>query len=130
MDHFLFDTENIKSDILNLFLLYFSLAPDAPPGNVTALSPDSSRIIVTWTPIPDDSVNGILQGYRVFYRSLLDDGNNYTVTVGPSTLKATINEDLNYTDIYEVRVAGFTNAGVGAMSDPVTVQPGKALGSF
>ncbi|XP_078349239.1 mucin-like protein [Oculina patagonica] len=103
-------------------------APDAPPGNVTALSPDSARIIVSWTPIPDDSVNGILQGYKVFYRKLLDDGNYSTVPVGPSTLQAMISGNLIYTDIYEVRVAGFTSAGVGVMSESKTVQPGCMRG--
>ncbi|KAL9953601.1 hypothetical protein ACROYT_G041044 [Oculina patagonica] len=102
--------------------------PSEPPGNFTALSPDSSRIIVSWTHIPDGSVNGMLQGYKVFYRSLLDDGNYSTITVGPATLQAIISENLIYTDIYEVRVAGFTSVGVGVMSESVPVQPGCMQG--
>ena len=107
------------------FFNYYS-APSKPPGNVTALSPDSSRIIVSWTHIPEDGLNGMLQGFKVFYRSFLDDGNYSAITVGPSILQVTINENLIYTDIYEVAVAGFTRVGVGVMSESQTVRPGKA----
>ena len=103
---------------------YFSVPTD-PPGNVTVLSPDSSTINVSWSHIANDSVNGVLQGYKVFYRSLLDDGNYSVVSVGPTTLQVIISRNFIYTDIYEVRVAGVTRAGVGVKSDSVTFYPGK-----
>lgn len=105
----------------------FSLVPSEPPGYVTAISPDTSTISVSWTHIANDSVNGVLRGYKVFYRSLLEDGNYSTINVGPSTLQATISEDLIYNHIYEVSVAGYTNAGDGVKSESVAVQPGKAI---
>ena len=94
---------------------------------MTVLSPDSSVINVYWSHIANDSVNGVLQGYNVFYRSLLDDGNYKMVSVGPSTLQVVIRDDFTYTDIYEVSVAGFTAVGVGVKSESLTVQPGKGI---
>ena len=93
---------------------------------MTALSPDSNSINVNWSHIANDGVNGVLRGYKVFYRSLLDDGDYSMVTVGPSVLQVIISADnFNYTDIYEVRVAGFTGVGLGMKSESVLVQPGK-----
>ena len=90
------------------------------------LSPDTSTITVSWTQIRKDSLNGILQGYMVFYR-IFDVGNYSKITVGPSVLQATINDSLSYTDVYEVRVAGITRAGVGVKSNPLPFRPGKSL---
>ena len=94
---------------------------------MTALSPDSNSIHVHWSHIANDSVNGVLRGYKVFYRSLLDDGEYSVVTVGPSLLHVIISDNFNYTDIYEVRVAGFTDVGLGVKSESVPVQPGKEV---
>ena len=101
--------------------------PSEPPGNVTALSPDSNTINVSWSHIANDSVNGVLRGYKVFYRSLLGDGKYSMVTVGPSTLQVIISDNFNYNALYEVRVAGETAVGVGVKSESVTVQPGKVI---
>ena len=89
------------------------------------LSPDSSTINVSWSHIANDSVNGMLQGYKVFYRSLLDDGNYSVVSVGPTTSQVIISHNFIYTDIYEVRVAGATRIGVGVKSDSEAFYPGK-----
>lgn len=51
----------------NIFLFTF-LAPSAPPVNVTAYNLSSTSVMVTWFPVPDDMLNGILQSYRVVYR--------------------------------------------------------------
>ena len=94
---------------------------------MTALSPDSSFINVSWSHIANDSVNGKLLGYKIFYHTLLDDGSYSTVTVGPSTLQVIIRENFNHTDVYEVLVAGFTSVGVGVKSESVVVHPGKEV---
>ena len=105
---------------------YFSVLSE-PPDNVTVLSPDSSVMNVSWSHIANESANGVLQGYKVFYRSLLDDGNYKMVSVGPSTLQVVIRDNFIYTDIYEVSVAGVTAVGVGVKSESVLVQPGKGI---
>ena len=97
---------------------------------MTALSPDSNSIHVHWSHIANDSVNGVLRGYKVFYRSLLDDGEYSVVTVGPSILQVIIRDNFNLTDIYEISVAGFTNVGFGVKSESVPVQPGKGVSKW
>ena len=105
--------------------LFYSVVPSKPPGNVTVLSAHVSAITVTWSPIENASVNGILRGYKVYYRSILGNGSYSTRTVGPLTLKIIISDNLQYTDIYEVKVAGFTRVGVGMMSPSYPIRPGK-----
>ena len=92
-----------------------------------AFSPQTNTLTVSWSHIPKHKVNGILQGYKVFYRSLVDNGNFSDIEVGSTALQATIKEKLNYVTLYEVRVAGITLAGVGVKSDPISVRPGKLI---
>ena len=94
---------------------------------MSVLSPDTNSFNVHWSHISNDSVNGVLRGYKVFYRSPLGDGNYSMVTVGPSISHVIISENFLYTDIYEVSVAGFTAVGVGVKSESVPVQPGKGV---
>ena len=106
-------------------LLFYSVVPSKPPGNVTVLSAHESAITVTWSPIRNESVNGMLLGYKVYHRSILDDGSYSTITVGPTALKTIISDNLRYTDIYEIKVAGFTRVGVGVMGQSYAIRPGK-----
>lgn len=92
---------------------------------MTVLSAHESAITVTWSPIRNQSVNGMLQGYKVYYGSILGNGSYSTITVGPTTLKTIISDNLKYTDIYEIKVAGFTRVGVGVMSQSYAIRPGK-----
>ena len=43
------------------------LAPDAPPGNVSANATGSKAIKVKWSPVPYEQRNGIIRGYEVKY---------------------------------------------------------------
>ena len=96
-----------------------------PPGNVTVSSVHEREITVQWSHIQNGSVNGILQGYKVFYRSVYEDGNYSTIIVGPLSLQAVVSGSLSYRYFYEIRVAGFTRAGVGEKSEIVLIQPGN-----
>ena len=96
-----------------------------PPGNVIASSVNEYAITVSWFHIQNGSVNGILQGYKVFYRNVYEDGNYSTITVGPLSLQAVISGSLSYRYLYEIRVAGFTRAGVGKESEIELIPPGN-----
>ncbi|XP_068732482.1 uncharacterized protein [Montipora capricornis] len=98
--------------------------PSRSPGNVSTLSAHENAITVSWSYIQNGTVNGVLKGYKVFYRSVYDDGNYSTITIGPLSLQAIISDSLSYLDIYEIRVAGFTRAGVGEMSEAEFIRPG------
>ena len=82
---------------------------------------ESSRSInVSWSPVPLEDRNGIIQGYKVIYRAL-PNGNNETEIVN-----ATINdqdkgqtltlEKLNEYTNYSIRVLAFTAFGDGPLS--------------
>ena len=71
------------------------------------------NILVQWTAIPSNKVDGRLVGYKVYYR--VGDGEFSSRTVGPDVHEIRI-DIANVPEPYEIRVAGFTNAGVGPMS--------------
>ena len=82
---------------------------------------ESSRSInVSWSPVPLEDRNGIIQGYQVIYRAL-PKGNNETkivnVTINDQDKRQTLTlEKLNeYTD-YSIRVLAFTVVGDGPLS--------------
>ena len=73
----------------------------------------------------------MLAGYKVFYRLSDDRGDEdndaqYSeITVGPTLLVAHI-EGVTNSENYEIRVAGFTKAGVGVFSEAVYARPGES----
>ena len=73
------------------------------------------NIFVQWPAIPSHKVEGRLLGYKVFYR--VGDGEFSSKTVGPDVYETRI-DIANVPEPYEIRVAGFTNGGVGPMSRP------------
>ncbi|XP_015769332.1 PREDICTED: protein sidekick-like [Acropora digitifera] len=71
------------------------------------------NIFVQWPAIPSHKVEGRLLGYKVFYR--VGNGEFSSKTVGPDVNETSINI-ANVPEPYEIRVAGFTNGGLGPMS--------------
>lgn len=93
-----------------------------PPESVTAHNLTSAVAInVTWGSVPVGHVNGLLIGYSIKYRRLrtaerdVFDTEEYTVTVEPSELLVEIETDTY--SIYEIRVAAFTQRGMGPYSE-------------
>ena len=69
--------------------------------------------------MPDDHVNGIVLGYRIFYKKAnkpIDDFSN--LTVNSSVFDVEINS-LEFFTTYELRVLAFTMVGDGNISMPV-----------
>ena len=71
------------------------------------------NVLVRWAAIPKNKVDGGLVGYKVYYR--VGDGEFSWKTVGPDVHEIRI-DIANVPEPYEIRVAGFTNGGVGPMS--------------
>ncbi|XP_067002094.2 cell adhesion molecule Dscam1 [Anabrus simplex] len=94
--------------------------PDMPPQDLrcSALSPQSVR--VRWDPPPPENRNGVIEGYKVFYRNV----NRKQGGSGDVEIKKTTNLETNlhglakYTN-YSVRVLAYTSAGEGVRSAPV-----------
>lgn len=92
-----------------------------PPQSVTAQNLTSeSSIDVTWSPVPDGQVNGILLGYSVKYQRILTadrevfDIDEHALTVKPTDRSITLLVQTYST--YRIRVAAFTRKGIGPYS--------------
>jgi len=74
---------------------------------------------VTWSPVPDGFVHGILLGYRVYFKNTPMTGENTgpntnVITVGPYEQRTTVMLD-NFAN-YIVEIAAFTIKGEGVRS--------------
>ena len=92
-----------------------------PPQNVTAQNLTSeSYIYVTWTPVPDDHVNGILLGYSLKYQRTLTadrevfDKAEHVLIVRPNVHSNTLLVQTYST--YRIQVAAFNRKGIGPYS--------------
>jgi len=79
-----------------------------------------SSIDVTWSPVPDTHVNGILLGYSIKYRRILTadrevfDIDEHVLRVEPNDRSITLLVQTYST--YRIQVAGFTRKGIGPYS--------------
>lgn len=116
---------------LSLFLCpSFLSVPSHSPINVTAFNTSSTGINVSWETVPDDHVNGIIVGYRLFFKMAdkpIQDFRN--LTVNSTTLSVEL-ESLEFFTKYELRLLAFTIVGDGNISEPVygmTDEDGKLI---
>ena len=111
------------------FITYYSIAvPSSPPSNfsLTAISPTSIR--ASWKLPPGDSQNGIIIGFKLFYKKKDSAG---SATMVPINSGATLTKDVTLLDKYteyEFQVLAFTSVGDGPKSPAKvnrTLQDGK-----
>ena len=75
---------------------------------------------VSWGPVPDGFVHGILRGYRIYFTKTQEIGRpassqTQVITCGPNVYNTTI-KLLNNFAIYDLSITAFTIKGEGAMS--------------
>ncbi len=80
-------------------------------------------IHVSWEPVPEGFVHGILLGYRIFYTVISIAGEDIrrptlNTTTNQTALSITLSGLLNYA-VYEIRVTAFTVKGDGAISHSI-----------
>lgn len=92
-----------------------------PPQSVTAQNLTSELFIdVTWSPVPEGHINGILLGYFVKYQRILTadwevfDTAEHVLTVKPADLAISLRVQTYST--YRIKVAAFTRKGLGPYS--------------
>ncbi|XP_029115512.1 neural cell adhesion molecule L1-like protein isoform X2 [Scleropages formosus] len=100
--------------------------PDMAPSDVAVTVLNSSRIHVSWTPVPVNHVWGLLGGYKVQLWRLRDLLN---IEKGPKEKETmVISGNLSYTTVqglipfseYSLMVGAFNGRGMGPSSHPVT----------
>lgn len=110
--------------LLSLLRFFFFLVPSKPPESVTAEKLKGAESIkATWSPVPFGFVNGLLMGYSIKYRRLITAEKEVLRTVEETAIaKATdhsIRLDVQTYSVYDIKVAAFTQKGMGPYSDYV-----------
>ena len=94
------------------------LVPSEPPRNVKIERKTSTTISLSWLSPSNDSINGVLVGYRVNYQH---NGKAYVgVDTTNNQTRVTLKRLGKYTN-YTIRVAARTLRGPGRFSKPVNV---------
>nr|CAD7393491.1 unnamed protein product [Timema cristinae] len=122
-----------------LYVTTLEGVPDMPPQDLRCTALTSQSVRVRWEPPPLERRNGVVEGYKVFYKHANPrQGNNtstttsfcacdFPITAGGSPdveVKKTTNLETNLHGLtkftnYSVRVLGFTAAGEGVRSSPI-----------
>ncbi|XP_058567903.1 protein sidekick-1 isoform X3 [Neofelis nebulosa] len=122
--------------------------PGEPPSSVSVTPHTTSSVLIQWRPPRDESLNGLLQGYRIYYRELESEASSATASKTlktPSALRAeltaqssfkTVNSSSTLTTYelthlkkyrrYEVVLTAYNIIGESPASAPVEVFVGEA----
>ncbi|XP_057170964.1 protein sidekick-1 isoform X2 [Ursus arctos] len=102
--------------------------PGEPPSFVSVTPHTTSSVLIQWRPPRDESLNGLLQGYRIYYRELESETSSATVSKTlktPSALRAELAGLKKYRR-YEVILTAYNIIGESPASAPVEVFVGEA----
>ncbi|XP_077482047.1 protein sidekick-2 isoform X1 [Stigmatopora argus] len=94
--------------------------PSAPPQNVIASGRTNQSIMIQWQPPPESHQNGILRGYTVRYRLTGLPVDYQIKNISSPDVTTLLLEELIIWTNYEIEVAAFNGAGLGAFSRKVT----------
>ncbi|XP_053552715.1 protein sidekick-1 [Bombina bombina] len=116
--------------------------PGEAPSSVTVIPRTTNSILIQWQPPRDDSLNGILLGYRIYFRESVSDVwpelsamyNQVQVTPQNSFSAASVSSLLTSYQLtelteyrrYELLVTAYNAVGEGPASPPVEVFVGEA----
>lgn len=110
----------------------FHLEPDAPPQKMETWPSKKDEIRVYWSPIPESFRNGIITGYRIFYKKLDEPVRNFNraprsvsnpdssgalpgekfKNVNGTTFETNIDGLVKYS-WYQLRIGALTSKGLG-----------------
>ncbi|XP_040085931.1 protein sidekick-1 [Oryx dammah] len=122
--------------------------PGEPPRSVSVTPRTTSSVLIQWQPPRDESLNGLLQGYRIYYRELEYEAAPATESKTlktPSALRAELTAQSSFKTVnsssakttyelthlkkyrrYEVVLTAYNIIGEGPASAPVEVFVGEA----
>ncbi|RXN03323.1 sidekick-1 isoform X2 [Labeo rohita] len=99
--------------------------PSGAPENVTAEAMSSSRILVTWGPVPEHEQNGNILGYKVMYKEKDSDSEAQVNVVKGNLTQSVLLRNLRKYVQYEIQVLAFTRIGDGQLSSPPVLERTK-----
>uniref|UniRef100_A0A8C8SF52 Sidekick cell adhesion molecule 1 n=1 Tax=Pelusios castaneus TaxID=367368 RepID=A0A8C8SF52_9SAUR len=94
--------------------------PSAPPKNIVASGRTNQSIMVQWQPPPESEHNGVLRGYILRYRLAGLPGEYHYKNITSAEINYCLVKDLIIWTQYEIQVASYNGAGLGAFSRAVT----------
>ena len=101
-------------------------APDAPPS-LSGEALTSTSISLTWSPLPEDNQNGIIERYQI---EISDEDSIVThYSTNGTTMTLTVTE-LHPYHTYSCRIAAVTRAGNGPFTSTIllqTLEDGKSV---
>ncbi|XP_028395112.1 protein sidekick-1-like [Dendronephthya gigantea] len=96
--------------------------PGAAPHNIRAIGTSGSSIEVSWDEVLEESRNGIVLGYKLFYRLVQYAPHDFTELDLGNVKLYTLKNLLGYTH-YDIRVLAYTKIGDGKLSDRLNPYP-------
>ncbi|KAL4239205.1 Protein sidekick-2 [Mactra antiquata] len=97
--------------------------PSSGPLDVQAVAISSTSVNVSWGQVPSMEQNGMIEGFKIEYRSSEQDIDSQSLQVSGNTSSSVIVENLRKFVTYEIRVLAYTRMGDGVPSSPeVTVK--------
>uniref|UniRef100_A0A8C9R8X8 Sidekick cell adhesion molecule 1 n=1 Tax=Scleropages formosus TaxID=113540 RepID=A0A8C9R8X8_SCLFO len=105
--------------------------PDEPPVILAVKPSTTTSVLVQWQPPKDESVNGVLVGYRLYYRELQYESVPAVskAVANHSTTRAELTELSKYKR-YEIVMTAYNIIGESPPSTPVEVFVGEAAPSL
>uniref|UniRef100_A0A8C4MT64 Sidekick cell adhesion molecule 1 n=1 Tax=Equus asinus TaxID=9793 RepID=A0A8C4MT64_EQUAS len=111
--------------------------PGEPPSFISVTPHTTSSVLIQWQPPRDESLNGLLQGYRIYYRELeyeartrlprgVPTGHFLREGAGPGLMHLRRLADLRKYRRYEVVMTAYNIIGESPASAPVEVFVGEA----
>ena len=104
-----------------MFSIFPIAAPSKAPSSFRVTAVTSTIITASWQLPPADSRNGIIIGFKLFYKKRGSSGAATTLTIKNGTV---LSKDVTGLDIYteyEFEVLAFTTVGDGPRSSPLVV---------
>ena len=103
-----------------IFQFFFFLAPRVTPRAFQGFNSSSTSILLSWDPIPQEQVAGILRNFHMTYRPLgTADNTTYNITLPISELTLEITNLQKYTN-YSFDIKGATKF-IGAATEPIII---------
>ncbi|XP_031422173.1 protein sidekick-1 isoform X2 [Clupea harengus] len=99
--------------------------PSGAPENVTVEAVSSTRILVTWNPVPEQEQNGNILGYKVLYKEKDSDSEAQVQVVKGNLTQSVLLRTLRKYVQYQIQVLAFTRIGDGELSSPPVLERTK-----
>ena len=111
-------------------LVFPCLVPSQAPTSFSVTAKSSASIEASWQLPPTDSRNGIITGFKLFYKKKGSSRPSRSLSINSGSTRTKVVTGLDKYTEYQFQVLAFTSAGDGPKSSvkyKTTMQDGKKL---